>query len=394
MLCWVVPRHQTGTLLLLYGGAFLSWLALSKFKHDMRFGMLAGIILRLLILPSPPIWSDDFYRFIWDGRLIQESISPWLFTPAQVVFLFPSLTTSPEYEFLNSQHYLSVYPPAMQMLFALSAIAEKLWIKIILLKLPLFLSEVVTLLIIRLLILKKQLDSSAMALYAFHPLIIIEGVGNMHHEILLVPFLGAALMYAGRFSSGCFIAGAAAIKLTPIIWLPYFVFQSKSKVFTLLLCIFILAIAFLPIMTHGAFAHYAKALYEYLHSFSFNRVFVAPAWLTGFVVITAIALLSFHKHKNVPTLLGVVFLALSSTIHPWYLIPLLFFNLTARLKAVWLWSLTIVLSYFHYQYLPFQTPAWVPWAVHLPPALVLLTELWQSKNRKERDIINLINFER
>ena len=47
-----------------------------------------GITFRLLFIAILPNLSQDFYRFIWDGRLISQGISPYLFTPENYPIYF------------------------------------------------------------------------------------------------------------------------------------------------------------------------------------------------------------------------------------------------------------------------------------------------------------------
>ena len=43
------------------------------------------MISRLLLLPSHPIQEIDLYRYIWDGEVSAAGVSPWEFSPAQVL---------------------------------------------------------------------------------------------------------------------------------------------------------------------------------------------------------------------------------------------------------------------------------------------------------------------
>jgi hypothetical protein len=45
----------------------------------------AALLFRLLLLFAVPALSDDFYRFLWDGRLSLEGINPFLYTPRQLI---------------------------------------------------------------------------------------------------------------------------------------------------------------------------------------------------------------------------------------------------------------------------------------------------------------------
>jgi len=52
-----------------------------------NFKFLVGltVLFRLLFLFSIPNLSQDFYRFIWDGRMILEGYNPYLFTPESFI---------------------------------------------------------------------------------------------------------------------------------------------------------------------------------------------------------------------------------------------------------------------------------------------------------------------
>jgi len=56
-------------------------------------------------------------------------------------------------------------------------------------------------------------------------------------------------------------------------------------------------------------------------------------------------LLSFIKYAGFSY---IIYLLLATTVHPWYLIPLVLFSVFYRMNAVLLWSFLITLSYFTY----------------------------------------------
>jgi len=73
-------RTQIWLLLGLYTVLFiLFWQLLSIKNFKLLVGI--GIIFRLLFLAALPNLSQDFYRFIWDGRMILEGFNPYLYTP-------------------------------------------------------------------------------------------------------------------------------------------------------------------------------------------------------------------------------------------------------------------------------------------------------------------------
>ena len=97
-------------------------------SEDFSFFNLAGIslIFRLIFLFATPNLSQDFYRFIWDGRMILEGLNPYLYLPeifieqnyypiAEAKKLYAGMGT------LNGSHYTN-YPPLNQISFLLAAL--------------------------------------------------------------------------------------------------------------------------------------------------------------------------------------------------------------------------------------------------------------------------------
>ena len=83
-----------------------------------------GLIFRSVFLLSTPFLSQDFYRFIWDGRLIMQHLSPFEFAPNSII---NTTTISQARQLfdgmgnLSAGHY-SNYPPVNQLFFASAAL--------------------------------------------------------------------------------------------------------------------------------------------------------------------------------------------------------------------------------------------------------------------------------
>jgi len=70
-----IERHQTLPLLASYFTLFFLYLHIiaQREKTDegrTKFWIGAAILFRAVLLFAVPSLSDDFYRFIWDGRLL------------------------------------------------------------------------------------------------------------------------------------------------------------------------------------------------------------------------------------------------------------------------------------------------------------------------------------
>ena len=70
----IVPRHETLPLGLAYFSAFFGYFWLCKFPPAQSATFTVGLASRLLLFIGLPMLSDDIYRFIWDGALIQDEL--------------------------------------------------------------------------------------------------------------------------------------------------------------------------------------------------------------------------------------------------------------------------------------------------------------------------------
>jgi alpha-1,6-mannosyltransferase len=79
-------REDFIKLLTLYAGLFfLSWKLVQLKKKDFWFLATAAILLRLIFIVALPNLSQDFYRFIWDGRMLVAGWNPYLYLPEDLI---------------------------------------------------------------------------------------------------------------------------------------------------------------------------------------------------------------------------------------------------------------------------------------------------------------------
>lgn len=124
---WFVERSNFPALLGAYALFFALYLYVLLYRQwTQRQQVLfidLGIALRAILLFSLPNLSDDFYRFLWDGRLAAQGIHPFAHPPSYFIenhLNLPGIT--PElYGKLNSPEYYTVYPPVCQAVFWLAA---------------------------------------------------------------------------------------------------------------------------------------------------------------------------------------------------------------------------------------------------------------------------------
>src|SRR5690606_10646057 len=106
-----------------------------------------SIAFRFVLLAAVPSLSDDFYRYLWDGQLLLKGINPFAFTPTEAIEK-GLMEKSVLYEYMNSPHYYSVYPPTSQGVFTLSALGGHWKFALLFLKLLALAAEIGTLYLI------------------------------------------------------------------------------------------------------------------------------------------------------------------------------------------------------------------------------------------------------
>jgi alpha-1,6-mannosyltransferase len=336
-----------------------------------------SIIFRGVLIFSIPFLSDDFYRFYLDGALTLNGTDPFAFKPVELDFsLIPDgdYLQQQIYPKLNSKEYYSVYPAFLQYLFALGVLIGGtvegfcLTMKIFLLAGDFFLLAVlyrITSII--------QVKSQRVALFMLNPLVIME-TANLHFESLAVLFIALAwLFFMERKStiSGIMAGIAFQIKLLPILILPFLIKNAslKNTLWLGIGCFISTMLLIFPFLSSHFWPHFSQSLSLYFKTFEFNGGLYLLIREVGFAIkgyniidiigsitpflflIVSFVLWLKGSLKNFPTTSLFVFTTyyfLASIVHPWYLIPILFFAAFTKYRFAWIWSLLVYLSYSSY----------------------------------------------
>ena len=385
---YLFPRENFIALFGMYSLAFSSFILLYKnetISEKQLFGL--GIFFRLLFLFGMPFWSQDFYRFIWDGNLIVDGINPYLNTPNQIITtttinnaqeLYTKMGT------LSASHY-SNYPPINQLFFAVSSFFgnHSIFISAFVLKLIIIVSDIGIYHYGRKIVLFLNQNPKKIFLYFLNPLIIIELTGNLHFEgVMLCCFaIGLYLFYKDKWMlAAVFISVSISIKLLPLLLLPFF-YQKlgfKKSVYFYGIVIGILAVTFAPFLSPKLVANYTETIGLWFTNFEFNASIYYLVREIGYYVkgyniigvvgkitplLTVLIILFFALFKTNKKPFDLFFNALialsfyffiSTTVHPWYGVNLVFLTLFTRFKFPIIWSYLIVLSYFAYSQMPFK----------------------------------------
>jgi alpha-1,6-mannosyltransferase len=390
-LAYATPRPQFGQLLGLFAVAGAAYVWLLRSRLSLRWGLGAALVFRLLWLPATPALSDDFYRFRWDGLLVSHGHNPFAETPRQLLRTPPAdSATLPMAELrrllphLNSPAYFSVYPPVCQALYgaAAGAFPASQTGFLMIVRLALLLADAGAAVLLLWLLPQAGWPGRRALAYLLHPLVIVEVAGNVHMEGVVVCFLlltGTLLVRRRLALAAGMLALAVATKLLPLLVLPLLARHlgwAQFWRFGLVLGGSLLLL-FLPFLSGQLLGHMGNSLGLYFQRFEFNAsiFYVLRAlgnWLLGFDLVGALGpllglsaagfTLWLARRAGRPTLAALPrwllltlsgYLALATTVHPWYLVPLVALSCFSPLRYARLWAGLAVLSYAAY-----RTPAY------------------------------------
>ena len=322
-----------------------------------------GLLSRLVLMPSIPMLEDDFYRYLWDGAVLSEGLSPYQHSPvnAQRGEGPPALVELADntpliVERINYPDLKTVYPPVAELGFVVAH-----WLKpwsLMAWKVVLLVAECATLWL--LLAILKYIGRSPLwvTLYWWNPLVIKEFFNSAHVDALMIPFVLGALLLSlrQRTTLACIsLALATGIKIWPLLLLPVVLKASASDRRWRGGCIFLglLGLQCLPVVMSGAgetsgFLAYARvwemndALFMAIDwvidtvgsvfGLAGEQTALLSRFVVGLVALGVSIAVSFRSHTDTDVLIGsfllvttVVFL-LSPTQFPWYyswLVPFL-----------------------------------------------------------------------
>jgi alpha-1,6-mannosyltransferase len=409
-----LERFEHFTLLTLYSVLFgCYYLILRHVKIKEQHLTYLALALRLVFIAAIPNFSQDFYRFIWDGRLILSGLNPYLTTPDNLMIsqpnLFPQMKTLFEGMGVLSAGHYSNYPPLHQLPFILAAIISKHSIlgSVVILRLLLIGADIGILFFGKKLLRKLQLPTRNIYWFILNPLVIVELTGNLHFEGLMLFFFVLVLYYVHTKKwhlAALTMALSIAVKLVPILSLPLFLNKlgwKKSIRFCLTVGI-VFMLLFAPFLKDNFFENYSATIGLWFSKFEFNASFYYLLnWgvetilnfelihSMGIIVVSFIGLqiiyqLLQNKTKTTALITTVLWVftgyyLISTTVHPWYIISLLLLSIFTPFKFAKVWSYTLILSYFAYHQFSVEEKGVILCLEYLPVLGVLAWELWNQR---------------
>ncbi|MEW4923777.1 mannosyltransferase [Algibacter sp. 2305UL17-15] len=225
-------RTDYAKLIMLYAALFVLFYKLvQRFKSNTSFLTYLAFGFRAIFILATPNLSQDFYRFIWDGRMILEGFNPYLYTVESFINQdqFPVAQTLELREGmgdLNASHFTN-YPPINQLCFVIAGLfaGKSILGSVVVMRLLIIAADFGTLHFGKKLLEKLKIPAHNIFWYILNPFIIIELTGNLHFEGVMIFFLiwSLYLLLVGKwYWAAIVLALSISVKLIPLIFLPLF----------------------------------------------------------------------------------------------------------------------------------------------------------------------------
>ena len=359
-----------------------------------------------------PELSNDYNRFLWDGEWATRGVKPYDHLPTELLHRSAYVQSSYLHElYANmgtlSQNNYSCYPPLTQFFFAIAAffsesslggilILRILFAGILALALP-FATKFSE---------RNQVLGTSIGLLFLNPLFIMEVYFNLHFEGMMIALLLIAFVFllSQQLTLGSLLfAAAVQIKLVPLLLLPFFWrFYGWKKALTIYTVVGLaVLLLFMPWIDLYNYRHFLESLGLYFQVFEFNSFILYyyleyGYWKLGWnatlfygprlarIAIQFIIVLALYGEFNDAktlfkrmTIAYFIYLLLSSTIHPWYILPLLMLSMYTNYLFPLVWSFTVFLSYtFYSKGNTASSNELLLWVEYLPVLLVFGYELY------------------
>ncbi len=288
-----------------------------------------AIVLRVIGFVGQPVFEDDYFRYLWDGRQFAVAGNPYgtppsaHFANASVPDSFQSILNQ-----INHPDVPTIYGPFCEYIFLIAywIAPAHLWpVKIIFI-----LADLTALR----LLLRLATPRNAL-LYAWCPLLVQETAFTAHPEILGIACIVAALWARQQqrwMAVAVFCALAVAARIHAVLLVPFLLWPLRMK--PLLGFVAALTLLYGPFWMQGSAAD-LTGLRAFAGEWEFNSsvfalVKAVGGWDAAKLICNAAFILFFawwfFRHRN-PVLRGDliygVFLLLSAVVNPWYLLWLL-----------------------------------------------------------------------
>ena len=249
------PSSFAAIVCLFFTQSFLLFLFFKTSKKTLSYNFwIIAIIANIIVAFSEPIFEDDYWRYLWDGKMIAAGVNPYVYAPDDKAL--DSLHT--EYrEKINYLHIKTIYPPVAQYVFFINV---KIFGESLLgLKFIFIFFHFLTGLIVYKWLLLRGMHPKWLLLYLLHPMPLKEIANSAHVDSVMVFFLvlAAYLIDAGfkkkvsELAAWFALALSALTKVIPLILVPSFFIKSKKPIQGLFVFTVTLVLLSAPFLSAG-----------------------------------------------------------------------------------------------------------------------------------------------
>ncbi|MCP4265920.1 MAG: hypothetical protein GY777_10155 [Candidatus Brocadiaceae bacterium] len=342
--------------------------------------IIFALMFRLTLLPMAP--SDDIYRYLWEGKLQLNGISPYSHPPesSNLEHLRDGFFSG-----INHKHLTTIYPPLTLMVFA---IADFISHSLISMKSVFLVFDVLSIFLLMRFLKVMEKSQLNVLVYAWSPLILISFAARGHCDSLQI-FLVILALYLCAIRkilrSTVSIALAAMSKFVFIIIAPFLISDKRLRYVIALFSVIV--VLYLPYISAGkglfsTLLHFGTQYHfnDSIHFLIFCLCIGSPlaSKIVTALIFGAVLLFLYKKHLNLLItdnngnkgniemnnfVLNYAFVAIGTflilvpTLHPWYLtwiIPFLCFNK----NRAWLVLTGTVICYYFMNHELFSKMIW------------------------------------
>ena len=336
----------------------VTMLALRRSRVQVRpwFVLAVTLGVQLAGLATPPLTSDDAYRYVWDGRVQMAGIDPYRYVPTDPALQRlrdPLLFPDGERPRINRPDVPTIYPPAAQAGFAVVSWVTPARFGTVGVQVAALLAVVATTWL-----LANRIPGHPVAALAYGscPAVVLEAANGAHLDAvsaLLIVLAVDAGMRRRHWLAGVWLGLAAAVKLVPLLLVP--VFLRRGRWPTAIVAVSTVAMAYLPhvAVVGGAVAGFLPGYAReegYAGRSRFALVLFLPPdvrLVVACLLAAGLVALAIHRSGRDPLpvtccwLYGSAIL-LATPVYAWYALPL---AALAILAGRWEWLSVWAASY-------------------------------------------------
>lgn len=356
--------------------------------------MYTALIMHCFAATAWGVLSADIHRYMWDGHILRNHVSPYIYTPSSSEL--QPLHTNQLPQALAQPNSQALSPPVAQAWFSVSSFIGTSWWGW---KIPTLLCVLGSCVALFRLIRIRQGAATNILMYATAPLLLFNGTIDAHVHIIMLFYLLSALVllegkqpWWGYIFCGALLGMAIGTNITPLFLLPWVVRGKSNAAIAYILggALLAVTISYLPFLGTDIISPYANyllsvsensLLHTLLHS-TVPNITIQFLRIGLFLFFAGIIWFRIRDKYRSMSFIMVLFALCSPVIHPWHLLPLLAFTAIAFSWSSFTLLCTISLTALFATTqknsgMSFEHSA-IVYIVFIPVLLLFITELYTS----------------